>query len=1260
MTVPIINLSILNGSNGFRLDGDTSFARLGYSVSNAGDVNEDGFDDLIIAGLSSSYLVFGKASGFDPIVNLSSLNGENGFQLIGGGNFVSSAGDVNGDGIDDVIIGAPYSNNFSGASYVVFGKASGFDATMNLSDLDGSNGFRLDGMNGEGSGDIVSNAGDVNGDGFDDLLIGGGDSLYGPSDSYVVFGKASGFNAAMNLSSLDGENGFHLIDEGNFVSSAGDINGDGYDDVIVGDVFSEYYFNDGGYSGNFVTTYASYVVFGKASGFDATLRASDLDGTNGFSIGIGPVVSAAGDVNGDGLDDLIVSSGGDGYVIFGKTSSFDAKLKVSDLDGKNGFRIKGNAIHVSNAGDFNGDGFDDLIVSSGGDGYVIFGKASGFNATLNLSDLDGTNGFRLDGLESDYWKGSSVSGAGDINADGFDDLIIGDPKDGSNGNAPRSGYVVFGGNFFNEAIYLGTAENDLLKGTTLAERFEGGDGDDHIFSLGGADVIYGDAGDDTIVISDFDFQSIDGGTGKDTLEIAIEGALNLANVRGKISGIETIDLTQVYYYSNHKTLTLTLQDLLSLSDTTNTFTVNGDKGDSIVGLVDGWVDAGFEDNYHIYTNQGTVLRVDTAVSTDLTTGVINLADLDGNNGFRLDGIGYQDRSGLTVSNAGDVNGDGLDDVIISSSGVDAYGSCYVVFGQLAGFDRVFNLSSLDGKNGFRLDGESSQEGLGRTVSNAGDVNGDGFDDLIVGSAKNFHNNGYSNYSYVIFGKASGFDAVKSIPKLKLDGTNGFRLETVAEPVNSSWGGMVSTAGDVNGDGFDDLIVSAPEFGSNKSFSSYVVFGKASGFEASMNLSELNGSNGFRLDGSLWRSVSNAGDVNGDGFDDLIIGDYSTSYVVFGKASGFEASLHLSDLDGSNGFRLNGDDVGTSVSNAGDVNGDGFDDVIIGGYTSYVVFGREFGFGAEVNLSTLDGTNGFRLDGKDESSNQSGISVSAAGDVNGDGFDDVMIGAQYTNANGNSRAGSTYVVFGKSSGFEATLNLAHLVGSNGFRLDGTAAGDYSGRSVSSAGDVNGDGYDDLLVSAPGAGPAWNIDSGFSYIIFGRSDFGGSIETHTGTPGDDNLVGSQAAEIFNAGDGNDDMIGRGGADEFHAGTGNDNIRVSDLSFKLVEGGSGIDVLHLAGKDLNLDFNNIGDKISGIETICIYGTGDNTLTITPEGLVNLSDSTNTLRVNGDTGDHIAGLSSGWTDEGPRGNGYYHVYTQGDAVLLVGPNIITDFPVI
>ena len=164
MAVPIINVSILNGSNGFRLDGAKGSSSFGRSVSTAGDVNGDGFDDVIIGSSDTSYVVFGKASGFDATLGLSSLDGSNGFRLDGAGHSVSGAEDVNGDGFDDLIIGSPSSDlngDFSGSSYVVFGKNSGFDATMNLSSLDGNNGFRLDGRQG---GDrtltsLVSNAG---------------------------------------------------------------------------------------------------------------------------------------------------------------------------------------------------------------------------------------------------------------------------------------------------------------------------------------------------------------------------------------------------------------------------------------------------------------------------------------------------------------------------------------------------------------------------------------------------------------------------------------------------------------------------------------------------------------------------------------------------------------------------------------------------------------------------------------------------------------------------------------------------------------------------------------------------------------------------------------------------------------------------------------------------------------------------------------------------------------------------------------------
>ncbi|ELR99491.1 integrin alpha, partial [Gloeocapsa sp. PCC 73106] len=157
-------LSSLNGTNGFTLNGVAAYDYSGRSVSSAGDVNGDGIDDLIIGAFGadpngsysgSSYVVFGKSTPFNPILNLSSLDGTNGFTLNGvaandrSGVSVSSAGDINGDGIEDLIIGASNADpngSASGSSYVVFGKSTPFSSTLNLSTLDGSNGFTLNGV----------------------------------------------------------------------------------------------------------------------------------------------------------------------------------------------------------------------------------------------------------------------------------------------------------------------------------------------------------------------------------------------------------------------------------------------------------------------------------------------------------------------------------------------------------------------------------------------------------------------------------------------------------------------------------------------------------------------------------------------------------------------------------------------------------------------------------------------------------------------------------------------------------------------------------------------------------------------------------------------------------------------------------------------------------------------------------------------------------------------------------------------------------
>ncbi|MBA8667920.1 FG-GAP repeat protein [Holosporaceae bacterium 'Namur'] len=335
--------------------------------------------------------------------------------------------------------------------------------------------------------------------------------------------------------------------------------------------------------------------------------------------------------------------------------------------------------------------------------------------------------------------------------------------------------------------------------------------------------------------------------------------------------------------------------------------------------------------------------------------------------------------------------------------------------------------------------------------------------------------------------------INPFPLSSLNGTNGFRLKTMLLDRTST---IVSGAGDINGDGIDDLIIGIPL---TKGGISYVVFGSKFPFPSSMNLSSLNGSNGFQLKESIPSrysciKVSGAGDINGDGLDDLIIGApdnasgyyNGASYVVFGSKFPFPPSMNLSSLNGSNGFELQGEQLkgtsGFAVSGAGDINGDGIDDLIIGAPLanshagiSYVVFGSKFPFPPSMSLSSLNGKNGFRLKGV-EASDNAGRVVSGAGDINGDGMDDLIIGAPYATYG----AGISYVLYGSKSPFPASMYLSSINGKNGFQLNGEASHDYSGRAVSGAGDINGDGFADLLIATAHPGSA------ASYVVFGSYD------------------------------------------------------------------------------------------------------------------------------------------------------------------------------
>ncbi|MCB4820356.1 putative Ig domain-containing protein [Roseicella aerolata] len=454
-----------------------------------------------------------------------------------------------------------------------------------------------------------------------------------------------------------------------------------------------------------------------------------------------------------------------------------------------------------------------------------------------------------------------------------------------------------------------------------------------------------------------------------------------------------------------------------------------------------------------------------------------------------------------------------------------------------------SLSSLTADQGFKIIGEAAGDNAGISVSDAGDVNGDGYADLLIGAYGNAAAGYYAGAAYVVFGSAAG--ATVDLAQVAA-GTGGFKI--IAETSVNVAGYAVSAAGDVNGDGLADLLVSAhghdpyyrPDVGA-----AYVVFGKTDG--SAVRLSDVAaGIGGFKIVGEGdWDragfALSAAGDLNGDGYADLLVSavthdvasqtwideywvpylyyddytreyydlgyydggyyyttdyapDAGAAYVVWGKADG--GQVWLSNVaDGYGGFKITGeaadDNAGYAVANIGDLNNDGITDLLIGAPyndgngdnagAAYVVFGKANGMG--VTLADIAaGTGGFKIIGE-AAGDTAGITVTGAGDVNGDGIADLLVGANYNDAAGDN-AGAAYVVFGKAD--TATVNLADVAaGIGGFKIVGEAAGDEAGRAVAAAGDVNGDGYADLLVGAPYNDAEGILDAGAVYLVFGKA-------------------------------------------------------------------------------------------------------------------------------------------------------------------------------
>ena len=426
-----------------------------------------------------------------------------------------------------------------------------------------------------------------------------------------------------------------------------------------------------------------------------------------------------------------------------------------------------------------------------------------------------------------------------------------------------------------------------------------------------------------------------------------------------------------------------------------------------------------------------------------------------------------------VAAGGDVNGDGIPDVLMMLGDrvtEPSRGRVWVLFGPLDQ-SRIDLEGSFDG---FLIEGGSEQD-LASNASAAGDVNADGLDDVVVG-APGADNSGRSTSgtAYVVFGKTDTESVDLALFDVGLQGTAGYRVDG---PHRRALAGTdVAGLGDMNGDGRSEVAISAPFAGKV-----YVVFGKDDPFTVDLATMESGEDTGFvvsvpkpELDTGL--TVGAAGDVNRDGVPDLVIGSIRRTHFT-GSAYVIHTPSPTVAIDVRSGSRnyfrvkgtYGGSTTGWDVGPAGDMNGDGLDDVFVaapaayccGPGAVYVVMGRE-----SISHVDLDnpGRRVIQILGRGKASGSVGISVAGLGDVNGDGLDDVGIGAPGTDYHGLS-SGSVFVVFGSTD-----PRTVRLDGSwHGRRIDGTYRFHGVGLSVAGPGDLDGDALSEVIAGAPGAYP-----------------------------------------------------------------------------------------------------------------------------------------------------------------------------------------------
>lgn len=371
------------------------------------------------------------------------------------------------------------------------------------------------------------------------------------------------------------------------------------------------------------------------------------------------------------------------------------------------------------------------------------------------------------------------------------------------------------------------------------------------------------------------------------------------------------------------------------------------------------------------------------------------------------------------------------------------------------------------------------DNLGSSLFTAGDFNGDGFEDLLIGANGVQETDTYEGAAYLILGSENGF---------KDQSIDSSCLSMIG--YKSSLTGSSVSSGDVNGDGLSDIIISAGCSPPSECDLIYIIFGRKNNVCKKMKLIELSINEGFRVRGvGVYDSkVLSGGDINRDGFDDIILTANKKLVVLFGKRE-FSKDINLSNLNISDGFTINTPyDVSVTSLSIGDINKDGYSDIVIGnGSEVFIYFGKNSGF-SDIDLVSIKMPIGFKLSFE----NMTDAQVDIKGDINNDGYDDLLIGMPrfpikgvYSRTIPYDFPGKVFVFFGKESGFYDIDNIVNITNPIGFTVHGKISSGLLGFSVAHCGDINNDGFNDFVFIE-------NLYDYYkqgsrAYFIYGRKNF-----------------------------------------------------------------------------------------------------------------------------------------------------------------------------